>query len=121
MVEEAAKKLAENTWGLLLARFVTPLLLAVALWLGSQYLSRLDEAINVMTARLDRQDESMGALNRTVAAIEASRLATSKARDGDFEQVLNEISGLRMRLDSTITQIASVTAKVEILLQRQEP
>lgn len=120
MVTDAAKSLAENAWGLLLARFVTPLLLAIALWLGSQYLARLDEAIEMLDHRLSNQDEGLQNLNRTVAAIEASRLATTKARDGDFADILQKINTLQARLDTTVGQIATVTAKVEVLLQRSD-
>lgn len=115
---EAAKKLADNTWGLLLARFVTPGLLTIALWLGSQYLARLDEAIDVMTSRLDRQDDSLAAINRQIAAIEASRLEASKFGDGNLEQLKNDVQGLRTRVDIAVTQIAAVGAKVEVLLSQ---
>lgn len=121
MVQEAVKKLAENTLGIVLARFVTPGLLAIALWLGSQYLARLDEALDMLDIRLSRQEETQQQTNQTIAAIEASRLATSKARDSDIADIVGKLDRLQLKLDSTVNDIATVTAKVEVLLSRSEP
>lgn len=115
-MQEATKKLAENTWGILLARFVTPLLLAVALWLGSQYLARLDEAFDVMAERLNRLDENLAATNRQIAAIDAAREVQEQANDGDLGDVAREMLLLRSKVDTAVTQITAVTAKVDILL-----
>lgn len=119
-MQEAAKKLAENAWGLLLARFVTPLLLAIALWLGSQYLARLDEAFDVMAERLNRLDESLAATNRQIAAIDAAREVQLEADDGDLNDIAREMLSLRNRVDTAVTQISAVTAKVEILLSNRD-
>lgn len=82
-MQEAAKKLAENVWGLLLARFVTPALLAVALWLGSQYLAKLDEAFDAMAKRLDNLDETVSDAGRQLVIIDAG-LDGMKAQNQQF-------------------------------------
>lgn len=113
-MQEIARKLAENTWGLLLARFVTPILMVVALWLGNQYLVRLDAAIALMGSRIDQQEKSLNALNQQMVALQTQ----SGFGTDSWRNMMTEVVTLRTRLDAAVSQIAAVTAKVDILISQ---
>lgn len=116
MAEEAGRKLAESTAGLMLARFVTPTLLAVTVWLGSQYLGRLDEMIRLLSQRLDRQDQTIVDVSKQLAVLEAARQQASKARDSDFSDLIAKTTELTAKVDNAVVTVAAVAAKVDLML-----
>lgn len=113
-------RLAGSVWGLLLARFVTPALVAIAIFLGNNYLSKLDQTMTAMAVRQDKLEDIVGALRQQVAGIEAGRAAATKSRDDQIDLIISQLSSLREKVDAGGAAIAGLTAKVEILLQRAE-
>lgn len=126
---DVAHRITNSAIGGIIRTIVMPALMAAALFLGSNYLTKLDQAIAAINARQDKIEDAVALLGRQVAAIEAGRAAASKARDNDIEQIFAALDRVNMKVDSTVealatkvdastAAVAGLSAKVEILLAR---
>lgn len=120
-----AEKMASSVVGVILARYVTPGLVALSLAAGTFIANGLFTRIDALAeAQVELMKELSGQSMR-ITALEVQRDLLAKMRDDDFKDlrealggVINEVGSLRGRLESTNNQMASLAAKVDVLLSR---
>src|SRR5688572_10889911 len=104
--------MANSVWGLILARYVSPALVAVALALGSFAASGLFARIDELAVQQTVIMTQLTAQQNRITAIEARRDANADANDDQTTQILDAQKLTQQRLDSVSTQLAGVSAKV---------
>lgn len=115
-----AATLANSVWGVILARYVTPILVFVVLAAGGYIGTHVLNSIHDVAAAQEKlQDQIVSAQSR-ITAIEARRDATVKARDEQIAQILDAQKTCGARLDLIALQVAGLSAKVEVLIDRQD-
>jgi hypothetical protein len=116
-----AQTLASSVWGVILARYVTPILVFIILaaggYVGSQVLASIEHVAN----QQDKFQDQLIAAQSRITAIEARRDATVKARDDQIALILDAQRVSQTRLDLIGLQVAGLSAKVEILIDRENP
>ena len=120
-VAKMANDLATNVWGALLARYVTPILVAIVLasggYIGNQVLDSIEHVAN----QQDKLQDQLTSAQSRITAIETRRDATVKARDDQIALILDAQKVSQTRLDLIGMQVAGLSAKVEILIDRERP
>lgn len=111
--------LANSVWGVILARYVTPALVVLVLatggWIGARVIADINDVAN---AQASFRTDLVGQASR-ITAIEARRDAVSKARDEQISRIIDAQSTAVTQINTIANQVAAVSAKVEILLDRE--
>lgn len=113
-----AEKLATSVWGVILARYVSPVLVAVAITLGGFVTSGLFKRIDDLSGAQTDIMERMADQAIRITAIEARRAVLDATSDEQISHLLEAQKTTQAQLSLVTAQIASVTAKVEVLLDR---
>lgn len=120
-----AEKMATSVWGVILARFISPALLGVAIAMGGFIANGIFTRMDVMTTAQATLAAQLTEQSMRIAAIEARRDIMSKVRDDDFadlktafDTLSNQMFTLQSKFETANTTVAALTAKVDILLTK---
>jgi len=112
------EKLANSVWGLVLARYVTPGLVGIIVVLGGFVTSGLFTRIDKLADAQDHIMSQMSAQAIRITAMETRAEIVGTTRLADVERMLSELMMVRGKLDTTVTQVAGLAAKMDVLLTR---
>ncbi len=100
-------KISETHWGVIVFRG----LLTIAIMFGGLVLGDIRSTVSQIELRMTSAEVAIG-------KIEARRDAAEKSRDDDVTALLDEMKLLRGQINSAASQISALSAKVEVLLER---
>lgn len=112
------ERLANSVWGLVLARYVTPGLVGAIVVLGGFIASGLFTRIDNLAMAQERLLTQITDQALRITAMEARGELLGTARNADGDRLIGEMGLVRAKLDSTVTQVAGLAAKVDVLLSR---